>query len=75
MMKFIAGPAKSTATRFQVFCLYIAYGSSSGRNSSTAVMPAISQNPPAGIAFTPYSVEPSLLGLVVDHRVGPKPTK
>ena len=24
MMKFMAGPANSTATRFQVFCLYIA---------------------------------------------------
>ncbi len=38
-MKFIAGPANSTATRFQVFCLNIAYGCSSGLSSSTDVMP------------------------------------
>ena len=61
MMKFIAGPANSTATRFQVSCLYIACGSSSGRNSSMGVMPAMSQNPPSGIALRPYSVLPSLL--------------
>ena len=75
MMKFIAGPANSTATRFHVFCLYIAYGSSSGRNVSTDVIPAISQKPPSGMALTPYSVVPSLLGRIVDHSVGPKPTK
>ena len=74
-MKFIAGPANSTATRFQVSCLYIAYGRSSGASSSTEVMPAMSQKPPSGTALTPYSVEPSLLGRWVDHRVGPKPTK
>ena len=75
MTKFIAGPAKSTATRFHVFCLYIACGSSSGANWSTEVMPAMSQNPPSGIALMPYSVEPSLLARVVDQSVGPKPTK
>ena len=75
MMKFMAGPANSTATRFQTFCLYIAYGASPGLSSSTEVMPAMSQNPPSGIALTPYSVEPSLLGRCVDHSVGPKPTK
>ena len=31
MTKFIAGPANSTATRFHVFCLYIAYGRLVGR--------------------------------------------
>ena len=75
MTKFIAGPAKSTATRFHVFCRYIAYRSSPGANWSTEVIPAMSQKPPSGIAFTPYSVDPSLLGRVVDHSVGPKPTK
>ena len=75
MTKFAAGPANSTATRFQTFCLYIAYSTSSGASSSTDVMPAMSQNPPSGIALTPYSVEPSLFGRRVDHSVGPKPTK
>ena len=50
------GPANSTATRFQAFCLYIAYGTSSGVSSSTEVMPAMSQKPPSGTALTPYSV-------------------
>lgn len=75
MTKFIAGPAKSTATRFHTFCLYIAYGRSSGAISSTEVMPAMSQNPPSGIALMPYSVEPRRLARRVDHRVGPNPTK
>ena len=75
MRKFIAGPAKSTAMRLQGAFRYIAYGSSSGRSSSAEVMPAMSQNPPSGMALMPYSVVPSLLGRSVDHRVGPKPTK
>ena len=75
MTKFMPTPADSTATRFHVFCLNIAYGRSSGVSSSIAVMPAMSQKPPAGIALMPYSVSPSLFGRRVDHRVGPKPTK
>ena len=75
MTKFMPGPANSTATRFHVFCLYMAYGRSSGASSSIEVMPAMSQKPPSGIALTPYSVSPSLFGRRVDHRVGPKPTK
>ena len=75
MTKFIPGPANSTATRFHDFCLNIAYFDSSGASSSTEVMPAISQKPPSGMAFTPYSVSPSWLGRRVDHSVGPKPTK
>ncbi len=73
--KFIPGPANSTATRFHTFCRYIAYFSSSGAISSWVVMPAISQKPPNGMALTPYSVYPSLLAFLVDHNVGPKPTK
>jgi hypothetical protein len=34
-------------------------------------MPTIFTNPPAGIALMPYSVSPR----VIDHSVGPKPTK
>ena len=75
MRKFIAGPAASTAVRFHVFCLYMARSCSSGCSSSTEVMPAMSQNPPSGIALTPYSVSPSWLARRVDHNVGPKPTK
>ena len=75
MMKFMAGPANSTATRFHTFCRNIAYGRSSGASSSTDVMPAMSQKPPSGTALTPYSVYPSRLGRMVDHSVGPKPTK
>ncbi len=52
----MAGPANSTAARFHVFCLYIAYGRSSGAISSIEVIPAMSQNPPSGTALTPYSV-------------------
>ena len=29
----------------------------------------MSQNPPSGIALTPYSVDPSLLGRRVDHSL------
>ncbi len=76
MTKFMPGPAANTAARFHVFCLYIARSRSSGASSSTAVMPAMSQNPPSGIALTPYSVRsPCLFARHVDHSVGPKPTK
>jgi hypothetical protein len=75
MRKFIPGPANNTAARFHVFCLYMAYGRSSGASSSTGVMPAMSQKPPSGMALTPYSVSPSLFGRRVDHSVGPNPTK
>lgn len=71
MAKFMAGPAASTAIRRQAACLYMARSSSSGARSSTAVIPAMSQNPPAGMALSPYSVSPRR----VDHSVGPKPTK
>nr|CRL79972.1 hypothetical protein CPGR_03168 [Mycolicibacter nonchromogenicus] len=71
MTKFMAGPANNTATRFHVFCLYMARSTSSGANSSTAVIPAMSQKPPAGTALRPYSVSPRR----VDHNVVPKPTK
>ncbi|SIC02427.1 Uncharacterised protein [Mycobacteroides abscessus subsp. abscessus] len=78
----MAGPANSTATRFHTFCLYMARSDSSGVSSSTEVIPAISQKPPSGTAFTPYStmsLAPCLLGRLllrlVDHSVGPKPTK
>ena len=39
MTKFMPGPANSTAARFHVFCLYMAYGRSSGAISSIEVMP------------------------------------
>ena len=35
------GPANSTATRFQTFCRYIAYGTSSGASCSTDVIPGL----------------------------------
>ena len=67
----MAGPANNTATRFHHACRHIARGSSSGDNSSYAVIPAMSQNPPSGTALSPYSIPPRL----VDQTVGPKPTK
>ncbi len=51
-------PPDITTTRFHAFCLNMARSCSSGASSSSAVMPAMSQKPPAGIALRPYSVSP-----------------
>ncbi len=64
-------PADITTVRFQVLNRHIARGASSGVTSSSAVMPAMSQKPPSGIHFRPYSVSPRRQ----ENTVGPKPTK
>ena len=64
-------PATMTIARCQAGLLRIERGSSAGSTSSSVVMPVIRTNAPNGRALTPYSVSPR----VVDHRVGPKPTK
>lgn len=46
-------PPDITTSRFQVFCRYRARSYSSGVSSSSAVVPAISQNPPTGISPSP----------------------
>ncbi|SLH81538.1 Uncharacterised protein [Mycobacteroides abscessus subsp. abscessus] len=51
--KFITMPPTITTRRFQVAWRYMARSSSSGRTSSSAVMPAMSQKPPSGIALRP----------------------
>ena len=64
-------PADSTTTRCQVGLRKKARGASSGVTSSSAVMPAMSQKPPAGIALSPYSVSPR----VKEKTFGPNPMK
>ncbi len=44
---------------------------SSGSTSSSTLIPTMRTYPPAGIAFTPYSVSPRL----IDQMRGPNPTK
>jgi hypothetical protein len=58
-----------TAIRFHALCRYMARGSSSAVTSSRAVMPAMSQKPPAGMALKPYSVSPRRKL----NSLGPKP--
>ena len=70
-MKCVIDPADMTTVRFQVLNRHIARGASSGVTSSSAVMPAMSQNPPSGIHLTPYSVSPRRN----EKIVGPKPMK
>ena len=65
------GPPSMTAIRFHALCRYIARSTSSGAISSSAVMPAMSQKPPAGIALRPYSVSPRRKL----NTLGPKPMK
>jgi hypothetical protein len=69
--KWVNGPVAITTVRFHVFCRHMARGSSSGATSSSAVIPAISQNPPTGMALSPYSVSPRRN----DQMRGPMPMK
>ena len=71
MTKWVSEPAESTTTRCQVGLRKNARGASSAVTSSSAVMPAMSQNPPAGIALSPYSVSPRRK----EKIRGPKPMK
>lgn len=64
-------PPDITARRFQVGFLYMARSSSPGSSSSSAVIPAMSQNPPSGSALSPYSVSPRRK----EKILGPKPMK
>ncbi len=70
-MKCVIDPADITTTRFHAANRHIARGASSLVTGSSAVMPAMSQNPPAGIALSPYSVSPRRK----ENTVGPNPTK
>ena len=70
------GPANSTNSRFHAACLYIAFSCSTGVfSSSSRVIPAMSQKPPRGSAFSPYSIPSGPFGRRVDQTVGPKPMK
>ena len=71
MTKCVIDPADSTMTRCQVGFRKNARGASSGVTSSSAVIPAMSQNPPAGIALRPYSVSPRRN----EKTFGPNPMK
>ena len=71
MRKCVIEPADSTTTRCQVGFRKNARGASSGVTSSSAVIPAMSQNPPAGIALRPYSVSPRRN----EKTFGPNPMK
>src|SRR5690348_4374324 len=71
MMKCTVEPATRTTNRCHPPLLMNARGRSCAGTSSSGVIPMILTKPPAGIAFTPYSVSP----LIRDHSVGPNPTK
>ena len=69
--KWVIDPAESTITRCQVGLRKNARGASSAVTSSSAVIPAMSQKPPAGIALSPYSVSPRRK----ENTFGPNPMK
>jgi hypothetical protein len=70
--KWVTEPASITAVRFHGDARQNACCScSAGMSSTCGDIPSMLTNPPAGIAFRPYSVSPRRK----EKIVGPKPTK